>query len=95
VSPSAAGTTSTLTFGTGNLVMQSANPGNDASTVTIAATGATLDLTYTGTDKVDKLFIGTTQLAAGVYGKTGSVLPVIGIAEITGDGTLTVGAFSS
>jgi autotransporter-associated beta strand protein len=72
-----------------------ANPGNDASTVAIAATGATLDLTYTGTDKVGKLVIGTTQLAAGVYGRTGSVLPVIGIAEITGDGTLTVGAFSS
>jgi autotransporter-associated beta strand protein len=74
-----------------------ANPGNDASTVTLAATGATLDLTYTGTDKVDKLFIGATPMADGVYGKTGSVSPVIGIPQITGNGTLTVGdpGFSS
>jgi autotransporter-associated beta strand protein len=68
-----------------------ANTGNDASTVTIAATGATLNLTYTGTDKVDKLVIGSTQQANGVYGKVGSASPVIGISQITGDGTLTVG----
>ena len=68
-----------------------ANTTNDASTVTIASTGATLDLTYTGTDKVDKLVIGSTQQANGVYGKVGSALPVIGISQITGDGTLTVG----
>jgi autotransporter-associated beta strand protein len=68
-----------------------ANPGNDASTVTIAATGATLNLTYTGTDKVDQLVIGSTQQANGVYGKVGSASPVIGISQITGDGTLTVG----
>jgi autotransporter-associated beta strand protein len=68
-----------------------ANTGNDASTVTIAATGATLDLTYAGTDKVDKLVIGSTQQADGVYGKVGSASPIIGIPQITGDGTLTVG----
>lgn len=68
-----------------------ANAANDASTVTIASTGATLDLTFTGTDKVDKLVIGSTQKANGVYGKVGSALPVIGISQITGDGTLTVG----
>jgi fibronectin-binding autotransporter adhesin len=62
-----------------------ANPDNDASTVTIAATGATLNLTYTGTDEVDKLFIGTTQMAAGVYGPSATPL-----AQITGSGTLTV-----
>jgi autotransporter-associated beta strand protein len=62
-----------------------ANPGNDASTVTIAATGATLNLTYTGTDKVDKLFIGATQLAAGTYGPSATNIP-----QITGSGTLTV-----
>lgn len=67
-----------------------ANANNDASTVTIAATGATLDLAYTGTDLVDKLFIGAGQLAAGTYGKVGSISPVIGIPQITGDGTLTV-----
>jgi autotransporter-associated beta strand protein len=69
-----------------------ANTGNDASTVTIAATGATLNLTYSGTDKVDKLVIGSTQQVNGVYGKMGSASPVIGISQITGDGTLTVGA---
>jgi hypothetical protein len=29
-------------------------------------------------------------MAAGVYGKLGSASPIIGIAQITGDGTLTV-----
>lgn len=74
-----------------------ANPGNDASTVTIAATGATLDLTYTGTDRVANLIIGTTPMADGIYGKSGSVAPAIGIPQITGNGTLTVGdpGFSS
>lgn len=62
-----------------------ANPDNDASTVTIATTGATLNLTFTGTDKVDKLFIGTTQMAAGEYGPTATPLD-----QITGSGTLTV-----
>jgi autotransporter-associated beta strand protein len=66
-----------------------ANPNNDAAAVTLA-TDATLNLTYTGTDKVDALFIGTTRQAAGVYGKAGSPAPVIGIPQITGDGTLTV-----
>jgi autotransporter-associated beta strand protein len=62
-----------------------ANPGNDASTVTIAATGASLNLTYSGTDKVDKLFIGSTQMPAGVYGTSATAIP-----QITGNGTLTV-----
>lgn len=62
-----------------------ANPGNDASIVTIAATGATLNLTYTGTDVVDQLFIGTTQMASGVYGPSATSIP-----QITGTGTLTV-----
>ena len=67
------------------------NTANDASTVTIAETGATLDLTYSGTDQVGKLVIGTTELPSGIYGKLGSALPVIAIPQITGDGTLTVG----
>ena len=62
-----------------------ANPGNDASTVTIAGHGATLDLTYSGTDIVDKLYIGTTWMAAGVYGSS-----ALGIPQISGAGTLTV-----
>jgi fibronectin-binding autotransporter adhesin len=59
------------TVGAGTLVLAAApdplnaNPANDASTITIAETGATLDLTYTGTDKVDKLFIGAILRCAG------------------------------
>jgi autotransporter-associated beta strand protein len=78
----------TLTLGSAEDLLN-ANPGNDLSTVTIAA-GAILDLTYTGTDKLNKLFIGVTEMAEGVYGKSGSVPPVIGISQITGDGTLSV-----
>ncbi|MCX8497534.1 MAG: PKD domain-containing protein [Akkermansiaceae bacterium] len=81
-----------LTVNAGKVrISNNTNTGNDVSTVTLAATGATLDLTYTGTDKVNKLFIGNTQQANGVYGKVGSASPVIGISQITGDGTLTVG----
>lgn len=78
------------TVSAGTLSVANANAGNEASTVTIASSGATLNLAHGGTDTVDKLFIGATQMDAGVYGKSGSVLPVIGIAQITGDGTLTV-----
>ena len=82
-----------LTINAGTVrISNNSNTGNDGSTVTIAATGATLDLTYTGTDTVDKLVIGGTQQANGVYGKVGSASPVIGIPQITGDGTLTVGS---
>ena len=81
-----------LTVNAGKVrISNNSNTGNDASTVTIAATGATLDLTYTGTDKVAQLVIGSTPLANGVYGKVGSASPVIGISQITGNGTLTVG----
>ncbi|WP_424317047.1 autotransporter-associated beta strand repeat-containing protein [Haloferula sp.] len=66
-----------------------ANPGNDASTVTIVP-AATLELTYSGTDKVGQLVIGSTTKAPGVYGKSGSASPIIGIPQITGNGTLTV-----
>lgn len=81
----------TITAGTVR-ISDNTNTANDVSTVTIAETGATLNLTYSGTDTVDKLVIGTTELGDGVYGKAGSVLPVIGIPQITGDGTLTVGS---
>lgn len=85
-----------LTINAGTVrISNNSNTGNDTSTVTIAASGATLDLTYTGTDTVDKLVIGTTEQPAGIYGKLGSVSPIIGISQITGDGTLTVGAGSS
>jgi len=56
----------------------------DGSVVTLAA-GALLDLDFPGTDTVDSLIVGGTQLAAGVYGVAGIPLP-----EVTGSGTLTV-----
>lgn len=80
--------TGTLTLGNAADPLN-ANPGNDLSTVTIEP-GAILDLTYAGTDKVKQLFLGVTAMPEGVYGKSGSVPPVIGIPEITGDGTLSV-----
>ena len=79
----------TLTLGNAQNPLN-ANPGNDASSISIAS-DATLNLTYTGTDKVAGLIIGGAPLADGVYGKSGSALPIIGISQITGDGTLTVG----
>jgi autotransporter-associated beta strand protein len=56
----------------------------DASMVSISP-GAVLDLDFTGTDTVNALFIGTKQMAAGVYGASGINTP-----EISGTGTLTV-----
>jgi autotransporter-associated beta strand protein len=83
--------TGNITVNEGILSQEAANGSNETSTVTIAETGAALDLNFTGTDTVGKLFIGGTQMEAPqVYGKLGSELPVIGIAQITGDGTLTV-----
>jgi autotransporter-associated beta strand protein len=74
----------------GTLSLGSANAGNDGSTVTIAGTGAALELNFAGSDTVDQLFIGTIQQQAGIYGAVGSADPVIGIPQITGTGTLTV-----
>lgn len=73
------------TVSAGTLSLGNANGANEDSTVTIASSGATLNLTYGGTDTVDKLFIGTTQMDAGVYGPSATSIP-----QITGTGTLTV-----
>ena len=81
--------TGNTTVTAGTLSLGTANASNEKSTVTIAA-GAFLNLNYAGTDTVNKLFIGATQLAAGVYGNSSSVLPVIANSQITGTGTLTV-----
>lgn len=64
------------------------NPLNEISTVTIEP-AAELELNFAGTDTVGKLFIGTTQQAAGVYGALLSGAQ-FEIAQITGTGTLTV-----
>ena len=78
----------TVTAGT--LSLAQVNLSNEASTVSIA-TGATLDLAFTDTDTVNKLFINGVQQAAGIYVKAGTeTAPEIGIAGITGTGKLNV-----
>ena len=78
------------TVNAGTLQMNSANSGNNGSTLTIADSGATMNLNFTGTDIVNKLFIGTTQMAAGVYKAVGSSATGTETAKITGTGTITV-----
>jgi autotransporter-associated beta strand protein len=55
------------TVNSGTLSLGADNSSNNASTVSIAATGATLDLAFGGTDTVDKLYIGGVQQPAGDY----------------------------
>ncbi len=74
----------------GTLKLGATNSANNASTVSIAASGATLDLDFAGTDTVDKLFIGGVQQAAGVYEAVGNAGSGTEIGQITGSGTLTV-----
>jgi autotransporter-associated beta strand protein len=82
--------TANTTVTTGTLIVGAANPNNDASTVTIAATGATLDLAYAGTDTVTSVVIGATTYTSGILaGFAGPGITVV--PQITGTGTLTVG----
>lgn len=74
----------------GILSLGADNSSNNASTVSIAATGATLNLDFASTDTVDKLFIGGVQQPAGVYEAVGNAGSGTEIAQITGTGTLTV-----
>ena len=74
----------------GTLQLNSANASNDKSTVTIAATGATLNLHFSGTDTVGQLYIGATRLADGIYKAVGSAATGTQLAQLTGTGTLTV-----
>ncbi|MCU0781654.1 MAG: autotransporter-associated beta strand repeat-containing protein, partial [Akkermansiaceae bacterium] len=98
--------TGNTTVSEGTLKLNNPNFNNESSTVTLAASGATLELNFdeTGgpvTDTVDKLFIGAVQQNAGVYKATDNVTDTgTPIAQITGPGTLTVttgpaGGFSS
>ncbi len=82
--------TGNTTVNAGTLSLGAVNPGNETSTVAIAATGATLNLTFAGADTVDKLFIGGVQQAAGVYEAVGNPGAGTEIAQITGTGTLNV-----
>jgi hypothetical protein len=74
----------------GILKLESPNANNQSSTVSISATGATLNLEFSGTDTVAKLIIGGVQQQAGVYKATGNPDAGKEIAQITGPGTLTV-----
>jgi hypothetical protein len=53
------------TVNSATLSLGADNSCNKASTVSIAATGATLGLAFGGSDTVDKLFIGGVQQPAG------------------------------
>lgn len=77
------------TINGGILSLAADNSSNDASTVTIEASGATLDLDFTGTDTVKSLFIGGVQKAAGIWGSAASGAPNTD-ERLTGTGTLTV-----
>jgi hypothetical protein len=74
----------------GILSLGADNSSNNPSTINIAATGATLDLNFSGTEVVDKLFIGGVQQSAGIYKATDNLDPGTPIAQITGSGTLMV-----
>lgn len=87
VAPAHSGDT---TISTGTLKLNFPNSNNEPSTVTIAASGASLQLNFSGTDTVAKLFIDTTPMANGVYKAVGNPVPGIELAQITGTGTLTV-----
>jgi autotransporter-associated beta strand protein len=77
-------------FNGGILQMNSRNTGNDGNTLTIAATGATVDLNFSGTEIVSKLYVGTTQMAAGICKPVGSSAVGMELAKLTGTGTVTV-----
>jgi autotransporter-associated beta strand protein len=76
------------TVNEGILSLSAENAFNNAFDVTIAP-AATLNLDFTGTETVNRLFIGTTQQISGVYGAIGSGAQ-FETARITGTGTLTV-----
>ena len=84
------------TVNSATLKLNTPNTNNQSSTVTIAATGATLELNFDEsggavTDTVDKLFIGGVQQIAGTYKADDNVTDSgFQISQITGPGTLTV-----
>ena len=78
------------TVSQGTLELTSPNTNNQTSTVSIAASGAQLRISFTGTDTVDKLFIGPVQMPPGVYKATGSAATGVALSQLAGSGTLTV-----
>lgn len=78
------------TVNSGILSLGADNSANNASTVSIAATGAILNLDFEGTDTVDKLIIGGIQQPAGIYKAEGNAATGTAMPQLTGTGTLTV-----
>jgi alpha-L-fucosidase 2 len=82
--------TGDTTVQAGTLALQSANASNQTASVSIAATGATLQLDFSGTDTVKSLFIGGVAQPAGVYKAPGNPGAGTALAQLAGTGTLTV-----
>ncbi|MEI6607318.1 MAG: autotransporter-associated beta strand repeat-containing protein, partial [Verrucomicrobiota bacterium] len=79
------------TISAGTLKLNSANASNESSTVTIASTGAALELGFSGTDTVAALVIGISPMPPGVYkSNTNTTDSGTAIDQIIGTGTLTV-----
>ncbi|MGL4398664.1 MAG: beta strand repeat-containing protein [Luteolibacter sp.] len=77
--------TGNTTVTTGTLIVGAANPNNNASAVTIGASGV-LNLSFAGTDSVTSLSVNGNVQPDGVYGAAQHP------GFISGTGTLTVGA---
>jgi len=71
------------TVSAGKLTLSQINAANNASTITIA-TGAVLNLDFSGNQTVDKLYLNGVQSAAGTYNSANSG------GAITGAGSLVV-----
>jgi autotransporter-associated beta strand protein len=81
--------TGDTTVSAGILKVQT-NTFGDATAITIAA-GATLDLDFTGGDRVGSLTIADSLMADGIYGSLSNATPgIIKTAAITGSGLLYV-----
>ena len=71
------------TVSEGKLTLEQINPSNESSTVSIVA-GAFLNLAFSGSETVDKLYLNGVQSAAGTYDSSNSG------GAITGAGSLIV-----
>jgi autotransporter-associated beta strand protein len=78
------------TVSAGTLRLAGANPNNETAAVRIAATGATLELGFSGTDTVEQFHTGTSQMPAGIYKAVGNPASGIESSKLSGSGTLTV-----
>ena len=78
------------TVSEGTLALQSANPNNETSSVSIASSGATLLMNFSGTDTVETLFIGGEQKSPGIYKAPGNPGLGTAIPQLAGNGSLTV-----